>query len=149
MLNLISARMENFFNINHKLVFTKKEDIFGRFDSICKISSANLVAFSSEIDIATNLKGFFIFVFDINLPWCAYKVSTRKYPISSLEWDQEGAFLLVADNYGNVSVYAMESNLLNFWVEIKSVRFPRYDNSDILRSYKLHSTFYFVARTSS
>lgn len=120
-----SFAMENFFNLNHKLVFNKKEDIFGRFESICKISSTNLVAFSSEIDIATNEKGFFIFIFDVNLPWCAYKVATRKYPISNIEWDQGGSFLLVADNYGNVSVYGMETNLLNQWFEIKSVRFPR------------------------
>lgn len=117
--------MENFFNLNHKIVFNKKDDIFSRFETICSISTTNLVAFSSEIDINTAEKGFYVFVLDINLPWSAYKVAARKYPITALEWDQSGCFLLVADNYGNVSVYSMENNLISSWIEIHSVCFPR------------------------
>lgn len=117
--------MENFFNLNHKLVFNKKDDIFGRFESICKISSTNLLSYSSEIDIFTNEKGFYVFVFDVNLPWSAYRVASRKYPITAIEWDQSGSFLLVSDNYGNISVYAMENNLISEWHEIHSVYFPR------------------------
>lgn len=117
--------MENFFNINHKIVFNKKDDIFGRFDSICRISSTNLFAFSSGVDITTNEKGFYVFVLDVNLPWCAYKVAARKYPITAIEWDQGGSFILIADNYGNVSVYGMEANLLNQWIPFHSVCFPR------------------------
>jgi hypothetical protein len=117
--------MENFFNLNHKIVFNKKDDIFSRFDTICKTSSTNLVAFTSEIDISTAEKGFFVFVIDVNLPWSAYKVASRKYPITALEWDQSGCFILVADNYGFISVYSMDSNLISSWVEIHSVCFPR------------------------
>lgn len=49
--------MESFFNLNHKIVFNKKDDIFGRFESICKISATNLFAYTSEIDIVTAEKG--------------------------------------------------------------------------------------------
>lgn len=49
--------MESFFNLNHKIVFNKKDDIFGRFESICRISSTNLFAYTSEIDIVTAEKG--------------------------------------------------------------------------------------------
>lgn len=117
--------MENFFNLNHKLVFNKKDDVFGRFESVCKISSTNLVAYSTEIDIFTAEKGFFVFVFDVNLPWSAYRVASRKYPITAIEWDQSGCFLLIADNYGNISVYSMDNNLISEWHEIHSVCFPR------------------------
>lgn len=116
--------METFFNLNHKLVFNKKDDVFGRFESICKIASTNLVAYTSEVDIFTAEKGFHLFLFDVNLPWSAYKVASRKYPITVIEWDQSGCFLLVADNYGNISVYAMENNLISEWHEIHSVCFP-------------------------
>lgn len=117
--------MESFFNLNHKLVFNKKDDVFGRFESLCKISSTNLVAYTSEVDIFTAEKGFHVFLFDVNLPWSAYKVDSRKYPITAIEWDQSGCFLLVADNYGNISVYAMDNNLISEWREIHSVCFPR------------------------
>lgn len=117
--------MENFLNLNHKLLFNKKDDIFGRFESFCRVSTTNLIAFTSEIDILTAEKGFYVFVFDVNLPWSAYRVASRKYPITAVEWDQSGCFLLVADNYGNISVYAMESNLISEWHEIHSVSFAR------------------------
>lgn len=116
--------MENLFNINHKLVFNKKDDVFGRFETISKLSTTNLYAFLSEID-TQNEKGFFVFVFDINLPWSAYKVASRKYPITALEWDQSGCYLLVADSYGSVSVLSMDNNLISEWKEIYSVSFPR------------------------
>ena len=118
--------MENFFNLNHKLVFNKKDDAFGRFETICRISTTNLVAFSSEIDIFTAEKGFYVFVFDVNLPWSAYKVATIKYPITTIEWDQSGCYLLIADNYaGKISVYGMDNNLISEWREIHAVCFPR------------------------
>jgi hypothetical protein len=117
--------MESFFNLNHKIVFNKKDDIFGRFESICKVSSTNLFVYSSEIDIITAEKGFFVYVFDINLPWSAYKVASRKYPITAIEWDQAGSFILVADNYGMISVYSMFNNLISEWHEIHSTSFPR------------------------
>jgi len=116
--------MENFFNLNHKLVFNKKDDIFSRFETICKISSTNLFCYSSEIDVATAEKGFYVYVFDVNLPWSVYKVASRKYPITAIEWDQSGCFLLVADNYGNISVYSMDNNLISEWREIHTVCFP-------------------------
>lgn len=87
--------MENFFNLNHKLVFNRKDDVFSRFETFCRFSSTSLVAFSSEIDILTAEKGFFVFVIDVNLPWSSYKVASRKYPITAIEWDQSGCFLLV------------------------------------------------------
>ncbi|CRL07209.1 CLUMA_CG020192, isoform A [Clunio marinus] len=116
--------MENLFNLNHKLVFNKKEDAFGRFGTICKFSSNNLFAYSSEIDIITAEKGFFVYMFDFNLPWYTYKVASFKYPIVNIEWDQSGYFILVADNYGNISVYTMENNLISEWIEVCSVSFP-------------------------
>lgn len=117
--------MENFFNLNHKIVFNKKDDVFGRFETLCRISSTNLVAYCSEIDIFTGEKGFFVFVFDVNLPWSTYKVAARKYPITVIDWDQSGCFIVVADNYGYISVYSMENNLISEWHEIHSVCFPR------------------------
>ena len=43
-----SLSMEHFFNLQNKLVFNRKDDVFGRFDDIVKVSSLNLVAFTSE-----------------------------------------------------------------------------------------------------
>lgn len=117
--------MENLFNVNHKIVFNKKENAFGRFESICKVSSTNLIAFTSEVDILTSTKGFHVFLFDLNLPWCSYRVASRKYPITAMDFDQAGQFLLVADSFGNVSVYGMKNNLISEWHEIHSACFPR------------------------
>lgn len=117
--------MENLFNLNHKLVFNKKDDVFGRFETISKLSTTNLYAFSSEIDVQTSEKGFFVYCFDVNLPWSAYKIASRRYPITAIEWDQSGCYLLVADNYGNVSVYGMNNNLISEWKEIQAASFPR------------------------
>jgi hypothetical protein len=117
--------MENFFNLNHKIVFNKKDEVFGRFEAISRVSSTNLVAFTSEINLTTSERGFFVYIFDINLPWSAYKIAARKYPLTALEWDQSGCFLLVADNYGYISIYAMDNNLISEWKEIHSVCFPR------------------------
>ncbi|CAG9809399.1 unnamed protein product [Chironomus riparius] len=116
--------MEQFFNLQHKVVFHRKDETFGRFEHFCKVSSSNVVAFSSEIDIKTGSKGFFIYVFDLNIPWCTYKIATRSYPITVLEWNQSGCYLLVADNYGNVSIYTQKNNLLDEFYEVYSINFP-------------------------
>lgn len=113
-----------FFALSNKVVFNKKEEQLGRFETICKVSSSNLLAFTSEIDVTSYQKGFFVYILDINLPWSAYKVTSRKYPVTSLEWDQSGSFLLVADSYGNASVYN-QKNLIDEWHEISSVVFPK------------------------
>lgn len=118
--------MEHFFNLQHKLIFNRKDDIFGRFENFCKLSTANYFAYTSNYDLKAgeNERGFFVYVFDINLPWYSYKVASRKYPITTLQWDQTSSFLLIADNYGFVSVYAQKNNLIDEWIEIQSVSFP-------------------------
>lgn len=89
--------METFFNLQHKVVFHRKDETFGRFENFCKVSSQNILAYSSEIDIQKNgTKGFFIYVFDLNIPWCTYKIASRSYPITALEWNQFGSHLLVS-----------------------------------------------------
>jgi hypothetical protein len=113
-----------FFTLSNKVVFNKKDEQLGRFETICKVGSSNLLAFTSEIDVCSYQKGFFVYVQDINIPWCAYKVTSRKYPITSLEFDQSGLFLCVADAYGNVSVFTQKV-LIDDWHEICSVVFPK------------------------
>ena len=56
--------MENLYNLTHKL---KIKD--SNFECIARLSSTNLFAFSSEIDIETGEKGFFVYVNDVNLPF--------------------------------------------------------------------------------
>lgn len=63
-------------------------------------------------------------MFDLNLPWCTFKVAMRNHQIQVLEWDQTGNYLLVADNYGHVSIYAQKNNLIDEWHEVHAVIFP-------------------------
>ena len=77
--------MENFISLNHILVLNNKYAAFDRFKTICCISTTNLVAFSSEIDIFTAKRGFYVFVFDVNLPWSAYKIVTIKYKVTTID----------------------------------------------------------------
>lgn len=118
--------MEHFFNLQHKLVFNRKDDVLGRFENFCKLSTSNYFAYTSNVDLKTgeNDRGFFVYVFDLNLPWYSYKIAARKYPITTIEWDQTADFLLIADNYGFVSVYTQKNNLIDDWIEIQSVSFP-------------------------
>jgi mediator of RNA polymerase II transcription subunit 16 len=116
--------MENFFSLQHKLVFNRKDDVFGRFESICKVSSLNLVAYTSENELKDGEKGFHVYLFDLNTPWYSYKIATRKYPITALEWDQTSSFLLIADNYGKCTVFAQKNNLIDDWIEIQNINFP-------------------------
>lgn len=116
--------MEHFFSLQHKLVFNRKDDVFGRFESICKVSTLNLIAYTSENDIKDGKKGFHVYLFDLNTPWHSYKLTTRNSKITVLEWDQTSSFLLIADNYGYISVFAQRNNLIDDWYEIKSVNFP-------------------------
>lgn len=98
------------------------------FEFFCTTSSCNVLAFTTTNEL-TELSpiqgwGFHIYVADLNTPWFPYKVVSNKYPVSILEWDVLGRFLLVGDRNGNVQIFTQKDNLLSEWKTVYSVRFP-------------------------
>ncbi|KAG5673641.1 hypothetical protein PVAND_003670 [Polypedilum vanderplanki] len=114
--------MEPFFNLQHNKIVMRKDDVFGRFENFCKVSSSNLIAFTSETNIQTGEKGYFIYVFDLNIPWSCFQVAFKNSKVTVLQWDQSGSYLLVG-SVGNVSIYAQKNNLIDQWHEIYAVSF--------------------------
>lgn len=63
--------------------------------------------------------GFF-FVNIIILP--INRVTTNKFPISFLDWDILGKYLLVGDISGNIQIFVQKDNLLSEWIQYYHVR---------------------------
>lgn len=52
------------------------------------------------------------------------RVTTNKFPISILQWDILGKYLLVGDISGNVQIFVQKDNLLSEWHQYYQVRLP-------------------------
>lgn len=53
-----------------------------------------------------------------------YRVATNKFPISILDWDILGKYLLIGDISGNIQIYVQKDNLLTEWIHYYHVRLP-------------------------
>lgn len=51
------------------------------------------------------------------------RVLTNKVPITVLEWDVCGKYLLIADLSGNVQIWVPKDNIISDWVQLYAVRF--------------------------
>ncbi|XP_052754188.1 mediator of RNA polymerase II transcription subunit 16 [Galleria mellonella] len=99
----------------------------GVIRSICTISSANIIAFSSPTELSDsdgNTWAGHVYVCDLDTPWDSHKVTSTSYSVSALEWDNEGKQLLVATTEGDVSVYGQKDYLLNEWQCLYTAQFP-------------------------
>ncbi|XP_062546940.1 mediator of RNA polymerase II transcription subunit 16 [Armigeres subalbatus] len=98
------------------------------FEFICNTSPCNILAFTTTNELTEPSPiqgwGFHIYVVDLNAPWFPYHVTSNKYPISVLEWDVLGRFLLVGDRNGHVQIFIQKDNLLSEWKPAYSVKFP-------------------------
>lgn len=52
------------------------------------------------------------------------RVTTNKFPISILDWDILGKYLVVGDISGNIQIFVQKENLLSEWVQYYHVRLP-------------------------
>lgn len=52
------------------------------------------------------------------------RVTTNKFPISILDWDILGKYLLVGDISGNIQIFVQKDNLLSEWIQYYHVRLP-------------------------
>ncbi|XP_068621952.1 mediator of RNA polymerase II transcription subunit 16 [Battus philenor] len=94
---------------------------------ICTISTCNIIAFSSLTELSDtdgDTWGGHVYVCDLDTPWESHKVVSTVHPVSALEWDGEGKYLLVATTVGEVSVYAQRDYLLSVWTCIYTANFP-------------------------
>lgn len=62
-----------------------------------------------------------MFVCDLNIPWFCNLVTSRKFPLSALQWDKTGSFLFVSDTNGLAEVFTSKDNLINEWVSVCKV----------------------------
>lgn len=97
------------------------------FKTICSVSTLNLIAYTTTTEISdlseTSL-GFHVYVADINCPWNIHKVTSNKFPISVLEWDILGKFLLIGDISGHVQLWIQKDFLISEWTQLYSINFP-------------------------
>lgn len=98
------------------------------FEFLCNTSSCNVLAFTTTNELTEPSPiqgwGFHIYVVDLNAPWFPYRVTSNKYPISVLQWDVLGRYLLVGDRNGHVQIFVQKDNLLSEWKSVYSVKFP-------------------------
>jgi mediator of RNA polymerase II transcription subunit 16 len=115
--------MDHIFTINKKLnkaVDVNKQFSFNKLEksTICTISSANVVAFSTESNIEDVGSLFWssnVYVCDLNSPWQVHKILSNPSPVSVLQWDFTGDLLLIADENGSIKVYRAKDHILNDW----------------------------------
>lgn len=60
----------------------------------------------------------------------------NKYPITVLQWDIAGRYLLVGDIVGNAQIWTLKDNLLSEWTQLGSARFP---GEHIIRAIFFHN----------
>lgn len=104
----------------------------------CKVSTTNCVAFTTNIEIGdtTNTTyGFHTYICDINTPWHTYKVTSNAYPVSVLEWDIAGKYLLIGDISGSVQIWIQKDNLISEWTQLYAVNFHEH----IIRAVFFHN----------
>lgn len=104
----------------------------------CKIATTNCVAFTTNIEIGdtTNTSwGFHTYICDINTPWHTYKVTSNAFPVSVLEWDIGGKYLLIGDISGSVQIWIQKDNLISEWMQLYSVNFHEH----IIRAVFFHN----------
>ncbi|CAG9766408.1 unnamed protein product [Ceutorhynchus assimilis] len=98
----------------------KLQAIFSKIDKsiICAISCTNVIAFSTQSNIEENNSIFFstnVYVADLNTPWQIHKIITTSSPVTVLQWDFTGKFLLIGDENGCVRIYTTPDHILNEW----------------------------------
>lgn len=52
-----------------------------------------------------------------------FRVTSNKFPVSVVQWDIQGKYLLVGDISGNVQLWIQKDNLLSEWIQLYHVRF--------------------------
>ncbi|KAB0804725.1 hypothetical protein PPYR_01695 [Photinus pyralis] len=125
--------MDHIFSINRRpskgsnLMRQAFSESFEHHRLICSVSSANVVAFSTDTDIEDNTLrtwGAHVYVADLNTPWFVHKVLSNSVPVTVLQWDFTGDLLLIADESGNVKIYRCRDHLLNDWNLILKTELP-------------------------
>ncbi|XP_066249604.1 mediator of RNA polymerase II transcription subunit 16 [Euwallacea similis] len=93
---------------------------YSRIDKsiLCTISCTNVIAFSTQSNLEENTSVYFssyVYVADLNTPWQIHKILCNASPVTLLEWDFTGKFLLIGDENGIVRIYNTPEHLLNEW----------------------------------
>lgn len=86
-----------------------------------------MIAYTTTTEISDSSEtslGFHVYVADINTPWHIHKVTSNKFPISVLEWDVLGKFLLIGDISGHVQLWIQKDFLISEWTQLYSINFP-------------------------
>ncbi|XP_025830176.1 mediator of RNA polymerase II transcription subunit 16 isoform X2 [Agrilus planipennis] len=94
------------------------KQVFSVNSHCISISSKNVVAFSTEIDIDDSTSrawGSHVYIADLNCPWFVHKILSNSVSVSVLQWDFVGDLLLVGDENGTVRIYKTKDHLLNDW----------------------------------
>lgn len=117
--------MELFFEVSRNN-FTAQDNrkLNNSASSFSTISTRNILAFTTIYDLSEKKSenaGYFVFICDLNLPWFCFLVTSRKFPVSALQWDRTGSFLFVSDTNGLVEVFTSKDNLINDWQAIAKV----------------------------
>lgn len=50
------------------------------------------------------------------------RVTSNKFPVSILQWDVQGKYLLIGDISGNIQIWIQKDNLLSEWIQLYHVR---------------------------
>lgn len=53
-----------------------------------------------------------------------YRVTSNKFPISVLEWDILGKYLLIGDFSGSVQLWVQKDSMISEWTQLYSISFP-------------------------
>lgn len=80
-----------------------------------------MIAFSTESNLEEGKSLFWssnVYVVDLNSPWQIHKILCNSSPVTVLQWDFTGEFLLTADESGCVRVYQTKEHILNEWTLI-------------------------------
>lgn len=64
------------------------------------------------------------------------RVTTNKFPITVLQWDICGKYLLIGDISGNIQILVQKDNLLSEWIQFYHIRLP---SEHIIRAVFFHN----------
>ncbi|KAL1502214.1 hypothetical protein ABEB36_007389 [Hypothenemus hampei] len=115
--------MDHIFSITKKVVkvnINLKLQAFNRIEksNICSVSCANVIALSTQNKLEENNSLFFssyVYIGDLNTPWQIHRILCNPSPVTVLQWDFTGKFLLIGDESGIVRIYTTPEHILNDW----------------------------------
>lgn len=74
--------------------------------------------FRKKIQFEVLMYNYFIMFYKL------FRVTSNKFPISVLEWDILGKYLLIGDISGSVQIWIQKDCLVSEWVQLYTVNFP-------------------------